>query len=111
MPVTQIMLAVLGGGALVELIRSLFGRRKMVVDVAQVIAQAAATTVGAQDDVIERLQQQAQALVLQVDNLRHENGELRSSVDTLHTENAVLRLEVAELKTLVLRLEAAIGRQ
>lgn len=85
----------LGGGAVVELLRQLFGKRKARADASDVITQAAQRAVGVQDDVIERLQQTVQALVLEADSLKR--------------ENAALRTEIAELRSLVARLEAALA--
>ena len=83
----------LGGGAAVEILRALFGRRKMRADATDVLAHAAAQTVGAQGDVIERLQQQVQALILEVDILRRENAEQRATITRL--ELLVARMEKA----------------
>jgi len=91
----QVFGLLLGGGAVVELLRAFFGKRKQRADATDVIANAAAQAVGVQGDVIERLQQQVQALVLEVDILRRENAEQRSTIQ--------------RLEALVSRLEAALG--
>ena len=90
--------AALGGGSLAKFVDVLAGRRKSKADEADVITKAAATAVGVQEDVIERLQQQTQALVLEADNLRREVAALRKENATLHTEIASLKQVLAELR-------------
>ena len=91
----KVFALLLGGGAAVEVLRAFFGKRKARADATDVIANAAAQAVGAQGDVIERLQQTVQALVLEADSLKR--------------ENAALRAEIAELRSLVSRLEVALS--
>jgi len=93
--VMQVFVLLLGGGATVEILRAIFGKRQARATATDVITQAAQRAVGVQDDVIERLQQTVQALVLESDSLKR--------------ENAALRIEIAELRTLVARLERALG--
>ena len=98
-----VIVAALGGGTLAQAVNAWAGRRKTRADATSVIVQAAAGAIGVQEDVIERLQQQTQALVLEADNLRRE-------VAALRTENATLHREVADLKLLLVRLEQTLGR-
>lgn len=99
-----VVVAALGGGTVAKVIDSMTGRRKVRADATSVIVQAATGAIGVQEDVIERLQQQTQALVLEADNLRREVASLRSENANLHTEITALKRLVAELHSALSQL-------
>ena len=94
----EILTLVIGGGLAAKALEVATGRRKARADTADTMTEAAESNVRAAVEIVAEfkeqvtvLRQQNQYLVLEIDNLRKENAELREVVEAL-------RIEVVQLK-------------
>lgn len=92
------ILTFLGGGAVVELLRQLFARRKVNVDVESVQVQNALAVVEPLHRIIGSLEVRVGAMGVEVASLQKENSSLQVQVADLRGANLVLQNELVQAK-------------